>query len=83
MQDAFALALAAPGSLAATPDDDWLSLPEEDLAAMHAEALALYRREGDEVPFAGAAASLALLHQLMMARAVVPRLRTTARAIIS
>ncbi len=76
MQDAFALAIATPDGVGATPDHDWLSLPEEDLAVMHAEALALFRRPGAVAPFAGTAASLALLHQLMITRAVVRSLGT-------
>ena len=71
MQDALAPAIAAPDGVGTTPDHDWLSLPEEDLAVMHAEALALFCRPGAVAAFDGAAASLALLHQLMIARAVV------------
>ena len=71
MQNLPALAPTAPGSPAGTADDDWLALPEAELEAMHAEALALFRRRGSAALGARAAASLALLHQLLVGRSVV------------
>ncbi|HWT09972.1 MAG TPA: hypothetical protein VN329_12475 [Roseomonas sp.] len=71
MQDAYAPALPVPGGRAAAPDDDWLSLPEAELGAMQAESLALFQRAAAGIPAARAGASLALLHQLAMARAIV------------
>lgn len=60
-----------PGAAAGPKDDDWLSMPEAELEAMHAEALALFRAPRFAAPTTRAAASLALLHQLMVARRVV------------
>ena len=69
MRDALALAPSAPGGFGAVPCDDWLSVPEAELAAMQAEALALFCQTG--APVARATASLALLHQLVITRAMV------------
>lgn len=71
MQNALAIAPDMRGAPAGTLDDDWLAMPESELEAMHAEALDLVRRGGSAVLSGRAAASLALLHQLVVARGVV------------
>ena len=68
MRESLAL---APGAPAAARDDDWLTMAEADLEAMQAEALALFRAPQPPVLAARATASLALLHQLAVARSVV------------
>ena len=62
------MAPAATGRAAPAPHEDWLIMPDADLDAMHAESLALIRRPG---PGTMAAARLAVLHQVMVARVVV------------
>ncbi|MEO3471313.1 hypothetical protein AAFN86_05535 [Roseomonas sp. CAU 1739] len=71
MQNALALAPEAPCSTASAADDDWLTMPEAELEAMQAEALDLSRRRGSAAFVGRTAASLALLHQLVVARGVV------------
>lgn len=72
MSYACAVAPKAPMGLTSTPGeaDDWLSMPEVELQAMHAESLALFLRPATAALAGRAAASLALLHQLMLARGV-------------
>lgn len=72
MQNACAVAPEAPNGPGPTPEDeDWLTMPEDDLAAMHAEALALFRHPATTAMAGRIGASLALLHQLLVARGVV------------
>lgn len=71
MQDAFALAPVATDRPAPTPDEDWLTMPEADLEAMHAESLALILRPGSTALATRSVASLAVLHQVMLARTVI------------
>ena len=61
-----------PGAQGAgAAEDDWLAMPEAELDVMHAEALDLFRRGGSAALERRAAASLALLHQLLVGRGVV------------
>lgn len=72
MQNAFAVAPEAPGGPVPTPhDEDWLTMSEEDLAAMQDESILLFRTATTAALAARSAASLALLHQLLLARVVV------------
>ncbi len=64
---------AAPGGSGGTDpaDQDWLTMPEAALDAMHAQALAQYLQSRSGGRSTRAAASLALLHQLVVARSIV------------
>lgn len=71
MPEAIAWTPVAAGRPVHPTDDDWLILPEAELEAMQAEALALFMDAGSAAPAGRAVAGFAVLHQVMIARAVV------------
>jgi hypothetical protein len=71
LHDVPALAPDAHRTLVAPADDDWLSVPEQELHDAHAEACRLLAATGDEASRLRHARSVILLEQLLAARAAV------------